>query len=291
MEKDKKKRKKEIKQMKKTKVIYYTDELNDDFAGTNIKQKAVGKNFKYIQKNIIKRFFGFLFYYIIAVPVIWFYSRCLRHVKYVNRKAVRKLKKPCFLYGNHTGALDAYSPGLICYPKRSKILTSPDIVSIKGIKNIVQMLGALPVPNDASGMKKFVQAVEYKKKKKYVITIYPEAHIWPFYTGVRPFKDTSFAYPVITNSPVCAFFTAYSKPQGFMHKFRKANVTVFVSDPIYPDMSLPRKEAQKKLRDEVFAFMKECSEKYSTYTVIEYKPISEKPKDVESDELSYEDFE
>lgn len=284
-------RKLKTKKQKKTKIIYYTDELNDDFAGTNIKQKKVDSNFKFINKNIFKRMFAFLIYYVIAVPVIWFYSRCIRHVKYVNRKAVRKLKEPCFLYGNHTAALDAYSPGLICYPKRSKILVSPDTVSIKGIKNIVQMLGALPVPNDASGMKKFVQAVEYYNKKKQIITIYPEAHIWPFFTGVRNFKDASFAYPVITNSPVCAFFTAYSEPQGFMHKLRRANVTVYVSDPIYPDTTLPRKEAQKKLRDEVYAFMKDCSEKYSTHKVIEYKHISEKPENAESDKISPDDFE
>lgn len=289
--KNKEKKKSKKHEQKKTKIIYYKDELNDDFAGTNIKQKKVDANFKFINKNIIVSFFAFLLYYVIAVPVIWFYSTCIRHVKYVNRRAVRKLKKPCFLYGNHTGVIDAYSPGLICYPKRSKILVSADTVSIKGIKNIVQMLGALPVPNDSSGMMKFVQAVKYYNKKRYIITIYPEAHIWPFFTGVRNFKDTSFAYPVLTNSPVCAFFTAYSESKGFMHKFRKANVTVYVSDPIYPDTTLPRKEAQKKLRDEVYDFMKKCSEKHSTYSVIEYLPISEKPDDIESDIISADDFE
>ena len=284
-------KKEKIKSNKKTKVIYYSDELNDDFAGTSIKQKKVDNHFKFVKKNIIHRFFAFLIYYLIAIPVIYTYARTIRHVKYVNRKAVKKVKGPCFLYGNHTGIIDAYSPGLICFPKRSKILVSPDTVSIKGIKNIVQMLGAIPVPNDASGMKKFVQAIKYCNEKKYTIAIYPEAHIWPFYTGVRPFKDTSFAYPIMTNSPVFAFFTAYSEPKGFMHKFRKANVTVYVSDPIYPDMTLPRKEAQKKLRDEVYNFMKDCSEKYSTYKVIDYKHISEKAENAEIDNISDSGFE
>ena len=39
-------RKMKTKKQKKTKIIYYTDELNDDFAGTNIKQKKVDSNFK-----------------------------------------------------------------------------------------------------------------------------------------------------------------------------------------------------------------------------------------------------
>ena len=58
------------KKQKKTKIIYYTDELNDDFAGTNIKQKKVDSNFKFINKNIFKRMFAFFFFFAIAVPVI-----------------------------------------------------------------------------------------------------------------------------------------------------------------------------------------------------------------------------
>lgn len=34
---------------------------------------------------------------------------------------------------------------------------------------------------------------------------------------------------------------------------------------------LPPREARRKLRDQVFAFMKDCSERYSTYEVVEYR--------------------
>ena len=137
------------------------------------------------------------------------------------------------------------------------------------------MLGALPLPTGTSGMQNFVKAVSYYNKSCN-ITIYPEAHIWPYYTGVRNFKDSSFRYAILTNSPVVAFFTAYSKPKGLFKHLRKANITVYVSDPIYPNTDISKKEAQKELRDKVFKFMKTCSEKYSTHKVIEYKHISEK---------------
>jgi len=115
-----------------------------------------------------------------------------------------------------------------------------------------------------------------KNKKKYVITIYPEAHSWPYYTGVRPFKDSSFMYPINTNSPVVACFTAYSEPKGLFSNKRKVNKTVYLSDPIYPDLSKPKKVAQKEVRDKVYEFMLEKS-KLSTYEYIKYLPISEKP--------------
>lgn len=273
----------ERKNQKKTaqhepKIVYYNDELNDDFAGTHIKAKTIDKNFKYIHKNPIWRFFTFFVYNVIAIPVVTIYCKLFKRVKFVNRKAVRKAqrkqKNGMFFYGNHTAVIDAYTPNIISIPRRNKILVSPDTVSIKGMKNIIQLLGGVPVPNDLSGMRNFTKAVEYYNKKGYNITIFPEAHIWPYYTGVRNFKDSSFAYPVLTNSPVFAFFTAYSKPKGLFAKHRKANITVYVSDAFYPDLTKTKKEAQKELRDKCYNFMKEYSEKYTEFVYIDYQPAA-----------------
>lgn len=259
---------------KREKVFYYSDEAHDDFAGLNIKTKRVDGSFKFIHKNPLWRLCSFLVYYFVAVPIVLLYVKLFLRVKFVNKKAVKKCKQKYFLYGNHTGIIDAFIPNIISLPKRNKIFVSPDTVSIKGIKTLVQMLGALPVPTDIRGMKKFLKAVEYYHKNNN-ITIYPEAHIWPYYTGVRAFSDSSFAYAVKYNAPVFAFFTAFAKPKGFLSKFRKANVTVFVSDAFYPDLSLPFSEAKKRLRDEVYNFMVEKSA-FSTYEVYKYIKKEEK---------------
>lgn len=274
-----------MKEKKKTekKVFYYTDPLNDDFAGTNINEKKVDHTFKYVHKNPIWRFFAFIVYYIIAIPFVWLYERIFLRAKFVNKKALKKIKQPYFMYGNHTGFIDAFSPNLISFPKRNKILVSPDTVSIKGLRTIVEMLGAIPVPSELDGIKKFTEAIKYTHQKKCNITIYPEAHIWPYYTGVRPFKSTSFGYPVMLNAPVVAFFTAYSEPKGLFKSLRKANVTIYISEPIYPNKELPRKQAQEELRNKVYDFMTKCSEKYSTYQVIQYV---QKPAEAELDETA-----
>lgn len=281
-----KNQKKQKKKQHCPKIVYYSDPLNDDFAGTKIKPKKVSKKYKYVHYNPIWRLFSTLLYYVIAVPVVWFYSKICRGVKFVNVKAVRKArkgqKKGVFLYGNHTTVLDAYTPNLASYPHRNRIVVSPDAVAVKGVKSIVGLMGGIPVPDDIAGMRKFTKSLEYYINHKNNVAIYPEAHIWPFYTGVRPFKDTSFAYPVMLDTPVVACFTAFTKPSGIIGRFRHANVTMYYSDPIYPDKTLPKKEAQKQLRDKVYNFMKECSEKYSTYDYIVYKHISEKPQENET---------
>lgn len=259
-----------INKTKNHKIIYYQDALNDDFAGTNIKTKQVTKKFNYRFHGPIWRALSFVVYWVIAQPIIRFYERFLLQTKFVNKKAMKKLKgKTCFMYGNHTGFIDAFTPNILTIHRRNRIIVSADTVSIYGIKNIVQMLGAVPVPTTISGLGKFKNVI-HKYHKRDHITIYPEAHIWPYYTGVRPFKDTSFNYPVQENAPVVVFFTAYSEPKGFLSKFRKANVTVYVSDPIYPDPDKPKKEAQKELRDKVYNFMLDCSIKHSNYNVIQY---------------------
>jgi len=258
-----------MKKQKNKKIIYYSDELNDDFAGTKIKTRELDENFKYVHKNIFWRFFSFIFYYIFAIPFAFIYIKLILGVKFVNRKSVKTLKESCFIYGNHTGGvIDAFVPNLISQPRRNRVIVNPDAVSIFGLKNFTQMVGAVPVPSNAGGMRKFVNALEYFIKKDN-ITVYPEAHIWPYYTGVRPFKDTSFTYPVKFNKPIIVLFVAYSKPKGFLSFLRKANITVYVSDPIYPNSKLNLKEARKDLRDKAYNFMMEKS-KFSDYEVIKY---------------------
>lgn len=273
---------------KQPKVVYYQDELNNDFAGTRINTKCVDENFKYVHKNIFWRMLSFLFYYVIALPVIWFIEKVIYRVKFVNRKAIKKLKKqPCYIYGNHSNVLDVYTANLISQPRRNQIISNPDAVSLKGLKNFTQMLGAIPLPTDQKGMRKFVQAIDYYHKNRN-ISIFPEAHIWPYFTGVRHFPANSFKYPLRDGSPIIAFFTAYSEPKGFLSSFRKANITVYVSDPIYPDMTKPKQEAMQELRDKVYNFMLECSTKYSTYKVVDYK--QEKVDDNPTSELADEDL-
>ncbi len=255
---------------KEAKTIYYADEKNDDFAGTHIKGCAVDESFPYIRRSPLFRAASFFLYYFVAFPLVWFFERVILRMRFVNKKAVKKCRgQHYYLYGNHTGWYDAFTPNLISVPGRCRIIVSKDTVSIKGLRTVVQMLGAIPIPTTVHAMKRFGEAVDLHHKDSN-ITVYPEAHIWPYYTGVRRFSDVSFSYPVRQGAPVIAFFTAYTPPKGFLSCFRKANMTVYISDPIYPDRTLPEREARKDLCERVHAFMREKSQ-LSTYEVYAYR--------------------
>lgn len=247
------------------KSYFYSDELNDDFAFANVKnQKFIDDDYKYINKNIFFRFFEFFVYRVIMYNVAWFWCK-LRHTKYVNRKVLRHVKGGYFLYGNHTQIPnDAYIPNILGFPKKSYIIVNPDAVSFKGFEWFIKMSGALPVPSNISGLKNFQNAI-YERVIDHPIVIFPEAHIWPYYTKIRPFKSTSFKYPIKSCKPSFSFTTTYQKRRFS----KKPKITVYVDGPFYPNPNLSKKDMEIDLRNQIYEKMVERS-KLSTYEYYNY---------------------
>ena len=107
-------------------------------------------------------------------------------------------------------------------------------------------------------------------EQKHCVSIYPEAHLWPYYTGIRQFPETSFKFPVNENKPSFTITTTYQKRK---HR-KKPRVTLFVDGPFWPDKTLSKKERAKKLHDEIYNTMVERS-KNSTYDYVIYKKADE----------------
>jgi 1-acyl-sn-glycerol-3-phosphate acyltransferase len=154
----------------------------------------------------------------------------------------------------------------MCFPKSVYLLVNPDNLSFKGFSTLFKMGGAMPLPSELKGMLPFLDAMEKRLKQGGVICIYPEAHIWPYCTWVRDFKNSSFKYPVKYDAPVYAFTNCYKKRLFG----KKARMVTYIDGPFYPDKSLPAAERHIKLRDEVYEAMKKRAEKESDYSLIDY---------------------
>ena len=137
---------------------------------------------------------------------------------------------------------------------------------MKGMKNLVQMLGAIPIPIKRNGMKNFLNTIKKRIKQGHSITIFPEAHIWPYYTKIRPFKSVSFKYPAELNVPV---FCATNTYQAYGKNNKKLRIVMYIDGPFLPDMSLSLKERQEDLRNKVYEVMCQRS-KNSNVEVIKY---------------------
>ena len=253
--------------MKKT--VYYKDLLHDDFSSTNgkIETDKITAKFPY-EHSKAWVFFSGIVYYVIVFPLVFLIMKLKYGLRIRNRKALRKLPSGAFIYGNHTnGFPDAVVPSLLSFPKRAFVVTGPEAVSIKGIRVLVEMLGAVPLPSSFPGWKKFMNSIK-EKTEKHTVMIYPEAHIWPYYTGIRPFGESSFKYPFQMNRKVVANVITYRQRKIF--KNARPLVTATLSDPFDPaDYASP-----KALRDAVFKFMCEVAAK-DNYAYWTYLPENE----------------
>lgn len=247
--------------MSPKKTFYYRDLLNDDFAGTHIKPAPLGKHFKFYHKSLIYRFFASIIYYVIAIPVLWVYAKLVYGFKVVGKKKLRKAhlgRQGYFLYGNHTSIGDAmFAPTSIAAPRKSFMVCSDEAVSIKGLRWLEMLIGALPLPDSPENSKGFLEAIDYHYSHGHAVIIFPEAHIWRYCTRIRPFGEQSFTYPAQLGAPVIAMCTTYEE-RKFL-RFLPPRAVVHLSDVIYPDMSKALGERTKALREAAYLYMVDVS--------------------------------
>ncbi len=249
------------------KTIYYNDELNEEFSEAKIEPRKIDGTYKYEHKNFLWNISAYLIQNIISVPIKFIYAKLKFGIKYIGKEKLKPYKNQgYFIYGNHTQPFaDTFIITNTVFPKRNFLIVNPENVSMKGLGNFVQMFGAIPIPNDRSGMKNFLNSIKKKIQKGYSVTIYPEAHIWPYYTKIRPFKSVSFKYPIELNTPTFCVTNTYQKKKN-----GKPKITTYVDGPFYPDDNIQNiQEKKQNLRDKVYNQMVERS-KESNYEYIKY---------------------
>lgn len=242
---------------KKTRTIYYTDELNDEFAGDSIEARTIDGSYVYLRRSVGGRLMHILWYRIIAIPLAWCYMKLYFGHRVVNKSVLKQAGHTgWYMYGNHTHFMaDALVPTMVNMPVDVSVIVHPNNVSMPVLGRITPYLGAMPLPGDAAAAKNFVRALAQRMKDKACIMIYPEAHIWPYYTHIRPFKADSFRYPVKSGAPVFALTNTYQK-RRFTGRPR---MVTYIDGPFYPDKSLSGTECRRELRDRVYNAMVERS--------------------------------
>ena len=251
------------------KVIFYEDELNDEFSTAKIEPRVIDENYKYVHKNPLWNLCSILMQNVFSVPIKVLYSNIKFRIKYIGKEKLRPYKrKGYFIYSNHTQAFaDTFIASRAVYPKRNFLIVNPENVSMKFLNHIVEWLGAIPIPTNRKAMKNFLDVIEKRIKQGYSITIFPEAHIWPYYIGIRNFKSVSFKYPVKLDVPVfCITNTYHARGKNK----DKVKLITYIDGPFFVNKELGMKEQQEDLRNSVYERMVERS-KESNIKIIEYR--------------------
>lgn len=253
--------------MKNEKVIYYSDELNDEFSKAKIVPREINENYKY-DRNFLWNLISALVQNVFSMPIKILYVKLKFHIKYIGKEKLKKYKDTgYFIYVNHTQAFgDTIIPSLPVFPKRNFFIVNPENVSMKGMQWLVESLGAIPIPIGKNGLKNFLSIISKHIQKKHAVTIYPEAHIWPYYTKIRPFKSVSFKYPIELNVPIFCMTNTYQKRK----KSNKANIVTYIDGPFWPNENLSKRDKQEDLRNKVYGTMNNRS-KNSNIEIVKFK--------------------
>ncbi len=255
--------------MNKQEIIYFQDELNDEFSTAKIEPRKIDENYKYIH-GLVWNICSWIIKNIISMPIKIGYSKIKFRVKYVGKEKLKPYKdQGYFVYGNHTQPFaDTFIPTIPIYPKKHSLIVNPENVSIKPLGTLIEMLGAIPIPCNRAGMKNFLNAIKTKINQKNAIVIYPEAHIWPYYTKIRPFKAVSFRYPVELDTPTFCMTNTYHKRGK-----NKVKIITYIDGPFFPSSNLKTiQEKKQDLRNQVYDCMVERS-KSSDFEYVKYVKV------------------
>lgn len=241
--------------MKKNRIIYYENELEDEFSEAQLDTVHIGADYEYCREGAWRRFTHFFWYRVVATPLAFLYSRVVLGQRIVGAQVMRPyLDGGFFMFGNHTQPVgDALMPHMIWTRKEKYTVVHPSNLKAHAVGPVTPSLGALPLPSTREAQRNFYSAIERRIGEGAAVIIYPEAHIWPWCSFIRDFRDDSFYYPVKMNVPSFSFTNVYMKRR---HS-EKPRIVTYVDGPFLPDESLPYRERRRDLAERVKKKMRE----------------------------------
>ncbi len=241
-------------------------DFNDDFAQTAKQDYALPEDYRFVRTAFGSRLLSALIYGA-ALAFSAVYCRLVLHMRVRGCSCLRGVDGGFYIYGNHTQPFgDVFIPALCVFPRRIYTVVSPANYGIPVIGKLLPYLGALPLVPSLHGYRALLQAMKERLDAGHPIVIYPEAHVWEYYTGIRPFPAAAFAYPVKFDKPAFAMTVTYQKSK--LH--RRPNMTVFLDGPFY-STGENAKQQEASLHDAVYRTMLERS-KASNCAYIRYLP-------------------
>lgn len=235
--------------MRSKKKIYY-DSFDFDPVGDGMTPPRIDESYNYIESGTLACLANALLYRVIATPIAAFYSKFILREKYIGREKLPR--GTYFLFSNHTEPVgDAFSPSISQFPRRVFVVISKKNLTLGGISPFLASLGGIPLPDTPAAARAFRAAIAKRLADGGVVTVYPEAHLWPKYTGIRPFNSECFDLPRIFDVPV------YTATRTYQRGLFGTRSVIYIDGPFSFDKSLGRREGREKLEGEVRNIMLE----------------------------------
>ena len=258
---------------KEERVFYYTS-LEDDPIKTkeqeNKQKVELPENYVFIPKNPFVKLYSALLYRAFKL-FARYYAKSYLEAEIKGREKFKKAKGQGYvIYANHTNPFhDAFTPAIVA-DRRIFTIIAPLNLKLPGIGKFLPYIGGMPLGTSDHTKKRMNDAVDKRLKQKNCLVIYPEAHVWPYYTKIRKFPagDKSFKYPVRNNLPIFTMTTTYQKSRRKGQE--RPRMTIYVDGPFYPDPKKSEAENRKILAKKAYESMVKSS-KESNYEYFQYR--------------------
>lgn len=246
----------------RTKIQYFTD-FDQDLVETTDQDYQLKSDFKWIRTDWK---FNCLANSLSSLAKVFAYGFCKLYLKqsFANLEVLKPYRKQgFFLYANHTQPVgDPFLPMLVGNARRYYAICAQSNLGMPFLGPLLPYGGALPIPSDIHRLPKLIKAVKFHIERDDFITIYPEAHVWPYYTKIRPFSKAAFHFPIMVKAPSFVMTNTYQKPRVG----KRPRMITYLDGPFYPDESLPAKKRQETLMQQVHQVM----EKRAQQSDVEY---------------------
>lgn len=259
---------------KSERIFYYESETDDPIQTKeqeNKQEVGLPEGYEFIPRNPFVRMYSAVLFRIFKVFGIWYEKRYWQ-AKFYGREKLKEAKgKGYVMYCNHTNPFhDVFGPA-ISADRRIFTIISPVNLKVPGIGEFLPYIGGLPLGKTKEEKQAFHEAADRRLKQGNCLVLYPEAHLWPYYTKVRKFPagDRSFVYAVRNELPIFTMTTTYHKRRDNKHG-DLPRMDVYIDGPFWPEKDKTEAQNRAILAKKAYDSMVKYSKKNS-YEYFEYK--------------------
>lgn len=187
------------------------------------------------------------FYYGIAVPALFFWTRVILGVRTEGRNRLPRAGGALTVC-NHVHLLDSALVGLAVFPRRVVFTSAPINLQNRWYGGLVRLLGGVAIPPTPAGLPLFFAEMELLLAKGRIVHFFPEGDLKPYDTSLRDFKRGAFHLAARAQVPVVPLSIRFTQPTGVGRLFRrKPTMVVVVGDPIAPTTTDPRRDQRIRM--------------------------------------------
>ena len=228
-----------------------------------IKQINFDENYPYLPRGARYKFMRGVYWLLINL-IVFPLCRLLYGLRIYGKKNLKKhktvLKNGAITISNHVFMWDylcvlrAIRPHLAYFPAWKTNLEG-------NMRGFVRLSGGIPIPEgNLHATAKFNAAIEEVLESGKWLHFFPEGSMWFFYPDIRPLKKAVFHYAIKHNKPVLPITMSFRPRKGLWKLLgKKPLVDLHIGEPLLPDQTLSRREAEQALHKQAYHVMQEMN--------------------------------